>query len=104
MKVGGLLCQKKKNKLIAALAYVLFFIPLLACKDDEFAMYHANQGLLLLLFGWGGSVVLSLIPIIGWIMLIFYPLVTFVFLVIGVINALKSEKKPLPLIGGFTYS
>ena len=93
---------EEKNKVIAALAYVLFFLPLLACRVDEFAMYHANQGLLLLLFGWGGSVILSLIPIIGWIMLIFYPLVTFVFLIIGVMNALKNEKKPLPLIGNFT--
>lgn len=94
--------NEEPNKVIAALAYLLFFLPLIACKDDEFAMYHANQGLLLLIFGWGGSFILGMIPILGWLLLLVFPLVTFVFFVIGVMNALKSEKKPLPIIGGIT--
>lgn len=94
--------NEEKNKGIAALAYLLFFIPLIVCKDDEFAMYHANQGLLLLIFGWGGSFILGLIPIIGWLLLLVFPLITFIFFVLGVVTALKSEKKPLPLIGGIT--
>lgn len=92
----------EKNKGIAALAYLIFFLPILVCKDDEFAMFHANQGLLLLIFGIGISIVLGFIPILGWILLLFYPLVTFAFFIIGVMNALKSEKKQLPLIGGIT--
>jgi uncharacterized membrane protein len=94
--------NEEKNKGIAALAYLIFFLPLIVCKDDEFAMFHANQGLLLLIFGWAGGFILGLIPIIGWILLLFFPLITFVFFILGVVNALKSEMKPLPLIGGFT--
>jgi hypothetical protein len=33
------------NKVMAILAYIIFFIPLLAARDSHFAMYHANQGL-----------------------------------------------------------
>ncbi len=94
--------NEEKNKGIAALAYLIFFLPLLICKDDEFAMFHANQGLLLLIFGIGISIVLGFIPILGWILLLFYPIVAFAFFIIGVMNALKSEKKQLPLIGGIT--
>ncbi|GAB6106556.1 hypothetical protein [Fusibacter bizertensis] len=94
--------NEEKNKGIAALAYLIFFLPLIVCKEDEFAMYHANQGLLLLIFGFGISFILGLIPILGWILLIFFPIVTLVFFFIGIMNALKSEKKPLPLIGGIT--
>jgi uncharacterized membrane protein len=91
----------EKNKVIAALAYVVFFLPLLMCRDDEFAMYHANQGLLLLIFGWAGNFILSIIPIIGWMLIPLFSLVVFVFFILGVINALKNEKKPLPFIGNF---
>ncbi len=48
----------EKNKAMAILAYIIFFIPLLAAKESKFAMYHANQGLNLFLF-WVAYFVLS---------------------------------------------
>ena len=34
------------NKVIAALAYIIFFLPLIVAKDSEFGKFHANQGLI----------------------------------------------------------
>ena len=57
----------EKNKVMAGLAYIIFFLPLIACPDSAFGRFHANQGLLLFIFGVVGSFLLGLIPIIGWI-------------------------------------
>ncbi|MDP4153766.1 MAG: hypothetical protein Q8865_10095 [Bacillota bacterium] len=89
----------EKNKVIAGLAYLLFFLPLLACPDSKFGRFHANQALVLWIFGFGGSLVLSLIPIIGWFLLIFYPIAVGVFGIIGLVNGLQGKAKELPLIG-----
>ncbi|TBL69940.1 DUF4870 domain-containing protein [Paenibacillus thalictri] len=90
-----------KNKGIAILSYIIFFIPLLAARDSKYAMYHANQGLLLFLAAIVINIVGAIIPLLGW--LIITPignLAVLVFAVLGIINAAKGELKPLPLIGG----
>lgn len=38
-----------RNKDMAAWGYVLFFLPLIKCKDSKLGKYCANQGLLLLI-------------------------------------------------------
>ncbi|MDO3411651.1 hypothetical protein QWJ34_17950 [Saccharibacillus sp. CPCC 101409] len=86
------------NKTIAALSYILFFLPLLAARDSRFAMYHANQGLLLLLVLVAGNFVLSLIPFIGWILLPLFNLAGFVYVILGVLNAAGGRVQPLPLM------
>jgi len=83
----------EKNKTMAMLAYLVFFIPLLTeAKDSPFAKFHANQSLLLLI----AYIVLSFIPFLGWLLWI----VVFVFWIMGIVNASKGEMKELPLIGG----
>jgi uncharacterized membrane protein len=89
------------NKVMAGLAYILFFLPLVVCPDSPFGRYHANQGLLLLLLGMGGSVVLSIIPVIGWILLPFFALGVFILAIIGLINGLTGKAKALPIIGKY---
>ncbi|NLO21452.1 MAG: hypothetical protein GX119_05570 [Syntrophomonadaceae bacterium] len=89
------------NKVMAGLAYIIFFLPLVACPNSPFGRYHANQGLLLLLLGLGGSIVLSIIPIIGWMLLPFFALGVFILAVIGLINGLNGKGKPLPIIGKY---
>lgn len=91
----------EKNKVMGILAYILFLIPMLAAKDSKFAMYHANQGLVLFLVSIVGGIVLGFIPILGWIIGMFWPLVIIVFVILGIINASKGEMKPLPVIGGW---
>lgn len=91
-------------KVMAALAYlgILFFLPLVTHPNSKFGKFHANQGLILLIFSVGGSFVTGLVPVLG--LFILTPAVgiaTFVFFIMGLINALNKEEKRLPLIGGF---
>jgi len=93
------------DKIMGVISYIgiLWIVPLLAAKDSKFAMYHANQGLVLFLFsvlvGFAGS----LIPIIGWFLLLpIGSIFVLVLAIMGIINALNGKMKPLPLIGGFT--
>ena len=82
-----------KNKGMAIVAYFIFFLPLLTdAKNSQFAMFHANQGLLLLI----ASIILWFIPIIGWIVNI----VVLIFWIMGIVGAAQGKMKPLPLIGG----
>ena len=93
----------EKNKVMAILAYILFFVPLLAAKDSPFAMYHANQGLLLFLMSVSVNIIGYLVPIIGWfIVLPVGGIAVLVFMILGIINAANGQMKPLPLIGGIS--
>ena len=51
------------NKDMASLGYILFFIPLITCKDSKLGRYCANQGLLLLIANHPG-----LTHYTGWLM------------------------------------
>lgn len=92
----------QSNKVVAVLAYILFFLPLLAAKDSRFAMYHANQGLVLFLAAVGSNIVLSIIPILGWFLLPFANLAILVYAIIGILNAAHGRNKPLPFIGSIS--
>lgn len=98
-KVSG---DLEQVKIMAALAYfgILFFLPLVTHPNSSFGKFHANQGLLLLLFNIIASTVLT-ITIVGVILLPFLYIFTLVLLVMGFINALNLKKKRLPVIGGF---
>lgn len=93
----------EKNKGIAIVAYFIFFVPLLAAKDSRFAMYHANQGLLLFLMALAVNVLGTIIPFIGWFLILpFGMLFVIVLWVMGIINASQGKMKPLPVIGGIS--
>jgi uncharacterized membrane protein len=108
----------QENKGMAIVAYILFFIPLLAGahKTSPFVKYHANQGTVLfiaslvwgvaywiitailtaLLFSTGAWGVWSVITtILGLLWLI-----PTILCVVGIINAVGGKMKPLPVIGG----
>lgn len=77
------------GKLWAILSYVfglLAIVPLLQ-KDNDFALFHARQALVLLIFS---------IPTCGGCVV-----GTVVMAVIGLINAINGRYQPLPLIGRF---
>ncbi|SHG35334.1 DUF4870 domain-containing protein [Ornithinibacillus halophilus] len=92
-----------ENKGMAILAYIgfLFIVPLLAAKESEFAKFHTNQGILLFILGVAISIVGSIIPFIGWLIILpFGYLAWLVLAIMGIINAANGKKKALPLIGG----
>lgn len=89
----------QKNKVMAGLAYILFFLPLVACPESRYGRFHANQGLLLLIVSIGGSIILGIIPIIGWLLLPIFYIVVMVFAILGLVNGLNGKAKPLPIFG-----
>lgn len=100
----------QKNKGMAALAYIIFFLPLVVCPDSRFGRFHANQGLLILIGAVGGGIVLSILSfILGLISyyLIFISTLLYIVLyvglavliIMGIINAVNGQAKPLPLVG-----
>lgn len=92
----------EKNKMMAGLAYLLFFLPLIACPESQYAKFHANQGLLLLIVSIAGNIILGIIPILGWILLPVFGIAVFVFFIMGLINGFQGKAKKLPLFGKFT--
>ncbi len=92
--------QKGGNNTINALAYLLFFLPLVVEPKTEEGRFHANQGLVLLIFGIIVSILGGLIPFIGWLIILpVGSIAVIVFAIMGIINALNGETKELPLIG-----
>ena len=90
-----------KNKTMAGLAYLIFFLPLLVCPDSKYAKFHANQGLLLFIIAIVGNIILGIIPLLGWILMPVYAVVIFIFAIIGLINGISGKAKRLPVIGKF---
>lgn len=91
----------EKNKTIAGLAYLLFFLPLIVCPESKYARFHANQGLLLLILGIAGNVILGIIPVIGWMLLPVFGAGLLVLCIMGLVNGFRGKAKRLPLIGKF---
>jgi len=92
----------EKNKGMAIIAYFIFFIPMLTdAKNSKFAMFHANQSLIVLLAGVVVTVVGGIIPVLGWFLILpFGSLFVFILWIMGLINAAGGKMKELPLIGG----
>jgi len=97
--------NNENGKLVAILAYLLvgivWFFADENLKKDENAKFHVKQALVLLIVSIGGSIVLSLIPIISWILLPFFGLGTCALGIIGIINAANGHRKELPFIGAY---
>jgi len=89
----------QQHKVVAALGYIIFLIPLLLAKDSRFAKFHANQGLLLLIVSLVANIVLGMIPIIGWIVLPIANLLIFILAIMGILGAVNGQTKPLPFFG-----
>ncbi|MEK8131153.1 hypothetical protein WMW72_24925 [Paenibacillus filicis] len=92
----------KTHKAVAAASYILFFLPLLAARQSPFAMYHSNQGLVLLLTAIACNIVLGLIPLLGLLLVPLANLGILVLAILGILNAVNGYTKPLPLIGSLT--
>ena len=87
------------GKLYAVCAYlsILILVPILAARQNRFAMYHANQGLLLLLAS-AAAYIVQRLPFIGFLGGILQ-LMLLLMLILGVINAVTGKTRPLPIIG-----
>lgn len=84
-----------EGKTIAIISYITWIGWIIALimnmeKKNDFARFHIRQTLLIFL----GSI-LAWIPFIGWIWGIFL----FILWIIGLIAAINSEKKEVPILG-----
>lgn len=94
--------EEDQPLVIAALAYLIFFIPLLTHPDNAFGRYHANQGLLLLITALVLNFAGMIIPLIGWFLILPVAFVLILVLfVMGIVNALKGRMQRLPVIGKY---
>ena len=84
------------GKVLAGLSYfsVLFLLPYIFRKDDQFATYHAKQGMTLFAAGILADLVGGFFGL-GWIV----ALARLYMIFEGVRNVIKGKKKPLPYIG-----
>jgi uncharacterized membrane protein len=107
----------EENKGMAALSYIIFFIPLLTgdYKKSSFVKFHANQGTLLFLatfaLGVSTNIILAVFRamffnfnawgIMGLLTTVFNALwlLPTVLVIIGIINASNGKEKHLPIIG-----
>jgi len=87
-----------EDKLWAAVGYIwiLSLVSLAARKENNFVKEHAGQGLLLFVI----SLVMMIIPILGWIINV----IIVICCIVGIVKSLQGEKWKLPLLGGAAES
>lgn len=100
----------EKNRLFGAIAYVIFFLPLITCPSSRFGRFCMNQGLLLwicmavvsVVFGLLG-LLLGWLPLIGWLIGLcgnIAKLAVFAAMLYYGFRAYTGNTEPLPVIGG----
>jgi uncharacterized membrane protein len=104
------------TKTMSVIAYIMFFVPLLAGahKTSEAVKFHTNQGTVLFIAAGIYGVVYSILAgvlgvVLMWeapgaavflIALLGIPYLGFLALwIIGIVNAAQGRQQPLPLIG-----
>ena len=97
-----------QKKVICALSYlfgILFFLPLVVYPNDDFAKFHANQSLVVLIVSVIGSVVLGILTIVPAVGIVFsilsgvFGILMLVECILGILNVVHEERKELPVIG-----
>ena len=84
----------------AALSYALAWVTgivMLLIEKDPFVRFHAMQSVIT----FGILTLLSLVPIIGWMLSPFIMIVGFVLWLVLILKAYQGEKFKLPIIGDF---
>jgi uncharacterized membrane protein len=102
----------ESGKTMGILAYIFFVIPLLAARDNKFAMYHTEQAIIL----WIAFIVIYIVLwivtyVIGMIsssiacvvsVLGLLPWIAYVVLwIMGLLNAIGGKVKELPVVGAY---
>lgn len=90
----------EKGKGLAWLSYlwILWLVPLLAMKDNEFCKFHIKQGIILSILAiaiW----VIGWIPFLGWFITFIVYIYIIVMMIMGIINAANGKYWKMPLLG-----
>lgn len=97
----------EQNKLKAGLGYLVFFLPLILCRDSKLGRHCANQGLLLLILCILVSIAVSMLtglPLIGWVFTLSGKIARFGLLLLALVCFLQltsnNRAVEIPYIGG----
>jgi uncharacterized membrane protein len=100
--------NNQTNKILAALSYIplLFLLPMFLSKDSKFAIFHANQGIILFVVDFVVGVIATIIgvvPLLGGIVAGIVGgvggLCCLALAILGILNVFNGKAKKLPLIG-----
>jgi uncharacterized membrane protein len=88
-----------EGKFFAVISYISFLciISLLLKRHNHFALYHAKHGLALFVLEVIGFI-LSVIPVLGWVIKVFSLLIFGLFSLWGILQALHGNHSRMPLI------
>ena len=104
----------EKNKMMAGLGYIIFFIPMIVMNESKFARFHANQILLLLIPEVAVSIIgtiLSTMLMASWsfglagligLITVGFSIAVGVVAIINMIAAFRGDAKRVPFIGHIT--
>lgn len=102
---GSFSMDPKTAAIVCYLTWIGLVIALLSAdRSDPFFRFHLNNVFVLIISGciFGvASVILVFIPILGWLAIVAGSIFLTVCLIMGLINAINGECKPLPLLGSF---
>lgn len=90
------------DKVYAALSYmwILVLIPLLTKRDRPFVHFHARQGFVLFL-GEFIIFIVSMIPVLGWIVGFVGWILAGIVSVLGILAALSGREWQIPVISDY---
>lgn len=102
----------KKNRLPGALGYILFFVPLIVCRQSRFGKFCLNQGIWGCLIYASVSLLFALLnTLLGWLPLVGWLIRLCAFLSKALVsclllyyawNAYNGKAEPLPFVGSIT--
>jgi len=93
--------KKGQKNILAIISYIgiLCLIPILTKEEDGFVKFHAKQGLVLFIAEIITWVIFYALPYQLWFLYNLLALLWIILSIIGIMNVIKGEQKPLPLIG-----
>lgn len=83
----------------SAVGYLFFFVPIIMHPESKFARYHCNQGLILAIMMYLGTLMIAAIPKAGPFLAIPWLLFCFGCMIRGIILALQGKAKRIPFFG-----
>lgn len=91
--------EVQEGKIYAVIGYlgILCLVPLLLKKDNKFALFHGKQGLVLFI-GWVALAIVSMIPLLGFILGFFGVLIIGILSLVGIIQALMGNYWRMPVV------
>ena len=95
---GGEDVEKAKGTAWLSYLGILWLVPLLTLKENEFAKFHVKQGIVLTIYGFAVGIVGGAIPLLGWFVIApVGSVIILVLAIMGIVNSLGGKYWKCPL-------